>query len=106
MLRTRLWMGSLLIGLAVLLLLEHDWFAPWYPFLFACYLAACLFASHELLGLLPKTVRPSEPLTFGFVTAIVGFNWWPAFQATRDVPAGLSTWNLIGACVVVGTMAA
>ena len=28
MLRTRLWMGSLLIGVAVLLLLEERWFAP------------------------------------------------------------------------------
>jgi len=99
-------MGSLLIALAVLLLLEHQWFAPWYPFLFVCYLAATIFATHELLGLLPDAVRPNEPLTVAFICLLAAFNWWSADQATRDVPTNLGTWELIGAGVVVGMVAA
>jgi phosphatidate cytidylyltransferase len=106
MLRTRLWMGSLLIGLAVLLLLERDWFAPWYPFLFVCYLAATVFATRELLGLLPEAVRPAESLTIGFICLLAGLNWWPAFRATRDAPPGLGTWDLILAGLVAGTVVA
>ncbi|HEX3149128.1 MAG TPA: phosphatidate cytidylyltransferase, partial [Gemmataceae bacterium] len=106
MLRTRLWMGSLLIGLAVLLLMEDRWFAPWYPILFACYFAASLAATRELLDLLPESVRPAEALTMAFICVIVAFNWWPAFLATRDVPPGLGVWDLIGACVLIGVGAA
>jgi phosphatidate cytidylyltransferase len=101
MLRTRLWMGSLLIGLAVLLLLEDRWFAPWFPILFVCYLAAILAATRELLHLLPRSVRPAESFTLGFASAIVACNWWPAVLATRDVPIGLGTLDLIGAVVLI-----
>ena len=106
MLRNRLWMGTLLIGLAILILLEDRWFAPWYPILFVCYVATSFLATRELLFLHPVAMRPSEPLTLGCICLMAGLNWWPAFQLTRDLPAGLSTWNLIGACVVLGTMAA
>ena len=106
MLRTRLWMGSLLIVLAVLLLLEHDWFAPWYPFLFVCYMAATLAASREFLDLLPDAVRPAHALTMGFVCVVAGCNWWSALLLTRETPPGLLTWDLIWACVVLGTIAA
>jgi phosphatidate cytidylyltransferase len=106
MLRTRLWMGSLLVGLAVLLLLEHDWFAPWYPFLFVCYLAASLLAARELLGLLPAVHRPNQALTLGFICALVGMNWWPAVQATRDVPPGVCVWDLVVGGVLAGTVSA
>src|SRR5260370_4272162 len=102
MLRTRLWMGSLLIALAVLLLLEDRWFAPRYPLFFICYVAAGLVATRELLDLLPAAVRPAEALTMVFVCVVAGFNWWPAFLATRDVPPGIGVWDLIGACVLIG----
>lgn len=106
MLRTRLWMGTLLIGLAVLLLLEDRWFAPWYPILLVCYLGASLAATREFLDLLPEAVRPAEALMLGFICVLVGFNWWSAFLMTRDTPPGLGTWDLIGVCVLVGTGAA
>jgi phosphatidate cytidylyltransferase len=106
MLRTRLWMGSLLIGLAVLVLLEHDWFAPWYPFLFVCYLAASVLAAREFLSLLPAEVRPAESLTLLGVCAIAVANWWSAVQEMRRIPLGLEVWELIGACVVAGTVLA
>ena len=106
MLRTRLWMGALLIGLVVLLLLEDRWFAPWYPILFVCYAAASLFAAREFLDLLPDSVRPAEALTLGFIGVMAAFNWWPAFLATRDVPPGLGAWELIGSCLLVGVVTA
>ncbi len=59
MLRTRLWMGTLLVALAAFLLAEDRWLAPWYPVFFVCYLAAVLLAARELLLLLPQEVRPS-----------------------------------------------
>ncbi|HJZ58822.1 MAG TPA: phosphatidate cytidylyltransferase [Gemmataceae bacterium] len=106
MLRTRLWMGTLLIGLAVLIILEHEWFAPWYPFLFLCYVAATFFAARELLRLLPLEVRPNEPLTLAFVVLIALCNWLPAVRSVVAIPAGLDALYLIGAAVVVGMVAA
>lgn len=106
MLRTRLWMGSLLIGLAVLLLLEHRWFAPWYPILFACYLTATGLAARELLGLLPAEVRPSESLTIVFIAGLAVMAWSPAFAALGPELAGLDTWHLVGGGIVAGTLAA
>src|SRR3954465_12512645 len=105
MLRTRLWMGSLLVALAVLILLEHAWFEPWYPFLFACYLAATIFAARELLSLMPKDVRPDAGLVLSFIAILAVFSWWPAaVKVGRDV-MGLDTWDLIIGGVVAGTVA-
>ena len=84
MLRTRLWMGSLLIGLAVLLLLEDTWFATWFPILFVCYVAGVLLATRELLKLIASDMRPNEWLTLASVLVIAVANWWPAFQTLDD----------------------
>lgn len=106
MLRTRLWMGTLLIALAVLLLLEDRWFAPWYPILYVCYVGASLLATRELLDLLPRDVRPCEWLTMASVVLIAAGNWWPAFQVTRGTPPGLDTWDVIFIFSLVGFLAA
>lgn len=100
MLRTRLWMGALLIGLAAVLLLEGRWAHPWYPVLFVCYLAGGVLAARELLGLLPAEDRPSPALTLAGIILLACLNWWPAFRAAREMPPGLSVWELIGAAVV------
>src|SRR2546427_8501501 len=86
MFRTRLWMGALLIGLAVLLLLEDRWFAPWYPVLFVCYTAASLLATRELLSLHPVAMRPSELLVLSCIFLMAVLNWWAAFQPASDLP--------------------
>jgi len=106
MLRTRLWMGALLIGLAVLLLLEDRWFAPWYPILFVCYTAGSLLATRELLSLHPVAMRPSEPLVLSTIALMAILNWWPALQKGGDLRPELSAWALIGVCVVAGTVGA
>src|SRR5262245_42936424 len=106
MLRTRLWMGALLIGLAVLLLLEARWFVPWYPILFVCFAAGSLLATRELLSLYPVAMRPSEPLVVSTIALMSVVNWWPAFQEASDLRPELKAWDLIGACAVIGTVAA
>jgi phosphatidate cytidylyltransferase len=53
MLRTRLWMGSLLIVLAVGVLVLDVKLEPWYPILFLVTLAAGVLACWELVRLLP-----------------------------------------------------
>jgi phosphatidate cytidylyltransferase len=102
MLRTRLWMGAVLIGLAAVLLLEDRWFAPWYPVLLVCYLGAVFVAARELLQLLPDDVRPTEWLTVGFTVLIGAMNWW---SAVRE-PGPFDAWHLVGGCVVAGTVVA
>ena len=106
MLLTRLWMGAILIGVAILLLLEDRWFAPWFPILYVCYFGAVLLATRELLQLLPEDVRPCEWLTIFCVLVIAAMNWWPAFQATRYVPPGLGVWDVIGLVTVASILVA
>jgi phosphatidate cytidylyltransferase len=106
MLQTRLWMGSLLIGMAGLVLLEQAWFEPWYPFFFCFYLAATVFAAREFLNLLPEAVRPDAGLTLSFIAMLAVFSWWPAVvKAGQDV-GGVGTWDLMIGGVVAGTILA
>ena len=42
MLRTRLWMGTLLVGLTLGVLLVDNGLAPWFPFLFVLVLVLTL----------------------------------------------------------------
>lgn len=106
MLRTRLWMGTLLIALAIVLLLEDRWFAPWYPVLYVCYVGAILLATRELLDLLPPDIRPCEWLTMTSLILVAAGNWWPAFQATRNVHPGLEVWDVIGLFILASYLAA
>ena len=94
-------MGSLLIGLAILLLLEDRWFSPWFPVFFVCYLTASILAARELLSLLPKESRPNELLTLDAVTLIAAMNWWPAVRGMQTILLRADAWHLIGACVLV-----
>jgi phosphatidate cytidylyltransferase len=92
MLRTRLWMGAILIGLTVGVLVLDQWLAPWYPFLFVLVLLLALLGCRELLELLPPSRRPWAGLCYPAVTALVAANWlaWivpplvPGLVADRD----------------------
>ena len=75
MLRTRLWMGALLIALAGAILFEECWFTPWFPFLFVATVAACLLGTRELLRMLDPASRPSTLLCYFGVLAILLANW-------------------------------
>jgi phosphatidate cytidylyltransferase len=99
-------MGTLLIALAAIILSEHAWFAPWFPFLFVCYLVTTVFAAHEFLNLLPEAVQPDAVLTLCFVAVLAVFSWWPALVESGHEVGGLGTWDLVVAGVVTGTVAA
>src|SRR5271154_3746315 len=90
MLRTRLWMGALLIALAGVILFENRWFAPWFPFLFVATVDACGFAMRELLQMLDPASRPSQLLCEGGVLAILIANW----REPLGIP--IDAWHLIG----------
>ncbi len=99
MLRTRLWMGAVLVALSVGVLVFDERFAPWYPFLFLLASLLSLVAVHELRQLLDDERRPPAWLAFGGVAALLIVNWLPHLP---NVPAALSDpWAL-----VAGTFAA
>lgn len=77
MLRTRLWMGAILIVLMVGALAVDRQLAPWYPILFFLLFLLEGIACFELLSLLPAERRPTKPLAFGFLLLILAANWVP-----------------------------
>jgi phosphatidate cytidylyltransferase len=80
MLRTRIWVGAILIALVVGLLILDNWLAPWYPFLLVLVLALALIGCYELLHLLPAERRPVGWLALVSVGALVLVNWLPALH--------------------------
>ncbi len=106
MLKTRLWMGALLIGLALLILLEERWLSPWFPFLFLAVSAACLLGTRELLSMLDPASRPSAILCFVGVFAILIANWWLPRASAGVIPSSIGTWHLIGLVYVALGIAA
>lgn len=86
MLRTRLWMGAILVILAVGALVVDQRLAPWYPFLFLVVLGLALAACSELLGLLTATPRLPAWFCYTAVGALVVANW-----AVRLAPSFLSS---------------
>src|SRR5437588_1032977 len=75
MLRTRLWMGAVLIVLASGVLLVDQFLGPWYPFLLLFILALALAACFELLQLLGPTWRLPAWLCYLAVAAVIVANW-------------------------------
>jgi phosphatidate cytidylyltransferase len=109
MLRTRLWMGAILIALAIAVLVIDQRLAPWYPFLFVLVLLLALVACTELLHLLSVLTRPPAWFCYAAVTALLVVNWLPAMAAVT-VP-GLSLdpdpWHWIAgvlAAIVLGAL--
>src|SRR5437773_174843 len=58
MLRTRLWMGAVLIGLVVGVLAFDQPFAPWFPFLLVFVLFLAVLGTLELVWLIDGERRP------------------------------------------------
>ena len=76
MLFTRLWMGALLIALAVGLLWLDSLLGPWYPILLFTTLLGALLGCHELLTLLPQPKPMLAPCLLGVGMTILAN--WPA----------------------------
>jgi phosphatidate cytidylyltransferase len=100
MLRTRLWMGALLIALAAAALVVDERFKPWYPILFIAVQTLCVLASVELLRLLPENRRPPAWLVLTGVTCLVAANWLAHVPPSAPV-LQRGTWG-----AVVGVFAA
>ncbi len=77
MLRTRLWMGVILIALSAGVLVVDQWLSPWYPLLFMLVIVLSLVSCYELLQLLSTTWHPRGWLCYAAVTALVVANWVP-----------------------------
>lgn len=77
MLRTRLWMGAVLILLTLGVLLLDDRFAPWYPCLFLLVVVLSLGACWELLTLLGPARRPWPLVCYPAVLLLLAANWVP-----------------------------
>jgi phosphatidate cytidylyltransferase len=75
MLTTRLWMGTILIGLTVGMLALDQRLAPAYPFLFVFQLGLALAACYEIVALLGPNRRPQVFTCFAGVTVMVVANW-------------------------------
>ncbi len=85
MLRTRLWMGTLLILLTLGVLLLDGNLHPWYPFLFALVLTLSVLSTVELLSLLGPR-RPWPILTLAAVVALIVVSWLPRLLEGTDCP--------------------
>jgi phosphatidate cytidylyltransferase len=86
MLRTRLWMGTVLVGLTAGMLLIDQHLAPWFPFLFVMLMGLSLAACHELLHLVEPARRPSAWLCYGSVAAVIVANWPAHVSRMMDEP--------------------
>jgi phosphatidate cytidylyltransferase len=100
MLRTRLWMGTVLVALAVGMLFVDQQLAPWYPFLFLLLAGLALAACFELLHLLGPASGLHGWFCYTAVAALVVANW-PAHLPVPGWPSAASAWPW-----VVGTLAA
>src|SRR5262245_49373888 len=103
MLRTRLWMGAVLVALAAGVLLADQWFEPWFPFLFVLLAALAGIACHELLHLIPEARRPPAGLCYTAILVLLAANWLPHLKpvgATWSWIAGLFAALVLGAFLV------
>src|SRR5947209_6463024 len=101
MLRTRLWMGAILIALSLGVLAVDQHLLPMAPFLLVMTLALSLIGVYELLNLLDDEKRPPAWLAFGGVAAVLIANWIPHVLPLLPRPLTASAWGW-----VAGTFAA
>ncbi len=77
MLRTRLWMGTVLTLLALGVLLVDRWLAPWYPFLLLLVLILSLLGCYEFSTMLTPRQSPPRWLALAAVACLVFAPWPP-----------------------------
>jgi phosphatidate cytidylyltransferase len=94
MLRTRLWMGALLVALVTGVLLIDQWLAPFYPFLMLLVLGLSLVACDELLRLL-KAYGIAAWLVYVAVAGILVVNWLPHIFKPTDQRTEPDAWPWI-----------
>jgi phosphatidate cytidylyltransferase len=77
MLRTRLWMGAVLIGLAVGMLVVDQHLMPWAPFLFVFVVGLGLLACIEMIALLGPNRSVQAPIIYVAIVALGIASWVP-----------------------------
>jgi phosphatidate cytidylyltransferase len=109
MLRTRLWMGTLLVGLTLGVLLVDNALAPWFPFLFVLMLVLTLLACHELLRLAATLAAPKRWLCYVGVALLAAVNWIPhvvsRLQGMAGAAENLVCWPWIAAAFALVLLA-
>src|SRR5262249_36650992 len=106
MLRTRLWMGALLILLALAVLVLGNYMAPAYPLLLVLLLLLSAAASYELNNLLVPVRRPLPFVTTLAIWLVIASNW-PPHLFTRSLPRlGLDPWHWVLAAMVMALLGA
>jgi phosphatidate cytidylyltransferase len=75
MLKTRLWMGAILIALTIGMLAGDQHLAPWFPFLFLFQLGLTVAGCHEIIGLLGPQRSPQKVVCYAGVVTFVLANW-------------------------------
>jgi phosphatidate cytidylyltransferase len=104
MLRTRLWMGAVLVALSAGVLALDGRLEPWFPFLFLLTSLLSLVATYEFLHLLDDPRRPPAWLAYGGVAAILVANWLPHLLG---VPAVLADpWGWVAGAFAAVVLAA
>lgn len=86
MLRTRLWMGSILIALTAGMLVGDQFLAPWFPFLFLFQVGLGLLGCLELVHLLGPERAPQKPIAFLGVLVMGCANWAGHLPGMRADP--------------------
>jgi phosphatidate cytidylyltransferase len=102
MLRTRLWMGAILICLVTGVLVFDQRFEPWFPFLFVFVVVLALLGTTELVHLLDAKRRPPLWLCVVGVLGVVLANW----PAHIWWPLGWDAWHVILAAFATLVLAA
>ena len=87
MLKTRLWMGAVLIALTFGMLVGDQHLAPYFPFLFLFQIGLTLTACHELVNLLGPQRVPQKAICYLGVAVFVFANWLIHY-ATRSSSTG------------------
>lgn len=99
MIRTRVIVGSVLALAAAGLLAGDRHLDPFFPCLFVCLAFVGVFATRELVSLLPASFRPSRTLVTVGVIIVLASNWYNCVHAG---PTGRSPWPpVVGAFVCV-----
>ena len=75
MLRTRLWMGTVLVLLTAGMLLIDQHLAPSFPFLFVMLMGLSLAACYEVVHLVEPARRPQGSLCYAAVAVMIAANW-------------------------------
>src|SRR5438128_864735 len=75
MLTTRLWMGAVLIGLTVGMIVGDQHFPAWFPFLFVFQLGLLFLACREFIQLLRANRAPQPLVCYLGVVVFVLANW-------------------------------